>query len=68
MSRAPARATQADITRAVRAATAAGLTVSAVEVDANGKIVILTGRRETGAADAGNVVTDRLKRMGARLG
>jgi hypothetical protein len=68
MSRAPARATQADISRAVRAATAAGLTVSAVEVDPSGKIVILTGRRETGAADANNVVADRLKRMGARLG
>jgi hypothetical protein len=61
---------QADITRAVKAATAAGLVVSGFEVDQAGKIVILTGRRadEAGARDAGLVVADRIAQMGAARG
>ena len=41
MSNRRARVTQADITRAVRGAQAAGLTVSRVEVDGE-KIIVLT--------------------------
>ena len=38
---APARFTQADVTRAIKGATAAGLRVGSVEIDINGKIVVL---------------------------
>jgi hypothetical protein len=43
MSRARAPFRQADISRAVKGATAAGLSVSKVEIDQNGKIVIVSG-------------------------
>lgn len=42
MSR-PARFRQADLTRAVKGARASGLPVQRVEIDPNGKIVILFG-------------------------
>lgn len=41
---APARFKQADLTRAIVGAKKAGLRVGSVEIDANGKIVILTDR------------------------
>jgi hypothetical protein len=41
MSRAPAKFRQADITKAIRGATKAGLSVSRVEIDATGKIVVI---------------------------
>ena len=37
---------QSDLTRALKAAIAAGLQVAAVEIDPSGKIVIMTGARE----------------------
>lgn len=40
---APARFTKADMKRAVSGVVAAGLAVRKVEIDPNGKIVILTG-------------------------
>jgi hypothetical protein len=42
MARAPAIFRQADVTRAFRAAQAAGVRVARVEIDRDGKIVIVT--------------------------
>jgi hypothetical protein len=46
MSRGPATFKRRDITRAVKAIEAAGLSVARVEVDRAGKIVIVPGRPE----------------------
>ena len=46
MARAPATFRQQDVTRAVKAVTAAGVHIARVEIDKTGKIVIIT------AADA----------------
>ena len=43
MSRAPGRFTQRDATRLLRAALAAGLSVLKIEVDRDGKLVVVTG-------------------------
>jgi hypothetical protein len=46
MSRGPATFKKRDVTRAVKAIEAAGLSVARVEVDKDGKIVIVPGRPE----------------------
>jgi hypothetical protein len=40
---------QSDLTRALKAAIAAGLQVAAVEIDPSGKIVIMTGAKASSA-------------------
>jgi hypothetical protein len=42
MARAPSTFRQLDVTRAIRAVTAAGVHISRVEIDKTGKIVIIT--------------------------
>jgi hypothetical protein len=42
MARAPSTFRQHDVTRAIRAAAAAGVKVARVEIDRDGKIVIVT--------------------------
>jgi hypothetical protein len=55
MARGPAIFRQGDVTRAVGAVTAAGQTITRVEIDPNGKIVIVTAgeleRREENSWD-----------------
>jgi hypothetical protein len=43
MARAPCTFRQTDVTRAVKAVTAAGVNIARVEIDKFGKIVIVTG-------------------------
>ena len=52
MSRRPAHFTQRDATRLVRAALAAGLSVLKIEVDRDGKLVVVTAKSgKTSALD-----------------
>lgn len=43
MSRGPSTFRQQGVTRALKAASAAGLQIGSVEIDKNGKIVLVTG-------------------------
>ena len=43
MARAPCTFRQTDVTRAVKAVTAAGVHIARIEIDKAGKIVIITG-------------------------
>jgi hypothetical protein len=43
VARAPSTFRQQDVTRAVKAVTAAGVNIARVEIDKSGKIVIVTG-------------------------
>jgi hypothetical protein len=52
MSRAPSTFRQADVTKAVKAVVAAGVDIARIEIDAAGKIVIVTGKPEAQDSDA----------------
>ncbi|MBX9760677.1 MAG: hypothetical protein K2Y29_17995 [Beijerinckiaceae bacterium] len=62
---------QIDVARAIRGAERAGMKVGRVEIDpATGKIIITTGAEAdaTDARNAGDVVAERLRKMGAPRG
>ena len=46
MARAPAAVRQQDVVRAIRAAKVAGVDIRRIEIDPNGKIVIIVGDSE----------------------
>ena len=46
MSRAPSRFRQQDVTKAVKAVAAAGVHIARVEIDRDGRIVIIASNRE----------------------
>jgi hypothetical protein len=48
MARAPSTFRQQDVTRAVKAVTAAGVHIARIEIDRAGKIVIITGAEPAG--------------------
>jgi len=52
--RGPCRFRQRDLTTAVKAVVAAGCKVARVEVDKDGKIVVVTGRPEEPVNNVGN--------------
>lgn len=55
MARAPSTFKQGDVTKAVKAVVAAGVGVTRVEVGADGRIVVVTGKPQTaGEGDGEN--------------
>jgi hypothetical protein len=54
MSRGPLKFRQTDVTRAVKGALSAGLTVQRVEVDKTGKIVVVIAGNEQESAEEPN--------------
>lgn len=54
MSRAPSTFRKQDMTRAVQAVLAAGVSIKQVEVDKAGKIVVIAGTERSPAASTGN--------------
>jgi len=52
MTRAPSTFRQQDVTRAVRAVTAAGVHIARVEIDKTGKIAIITAEAPDGRGEA----------------
>jgi hypothetical protein len=51
MARGPCTFKQQDVTRALRATVAAGIEVQRVEIDMDGKIVVVTGRSREPSAE-----------------
>jgi hypothetical protein len=51
MARAPATFRQGDVTRAIRAAVAAGVDIARVEIARDGRIVIVTGKAQPAVRD-----------------
>jgi hypothetical protein len=58
MARAPSTFRQQDVTRAVKAVIAAGVTIARVEIDKAGKIVIVSSSNAPEAAEQGREVNE----------
>jgi hypothetical protein len=59
VARAPSTFRQQDVTRAIKAAVAAGVGIARVEIDKSGKIVIVTGKPQEAAVAAPQDDLDR---------
>jgi hypothetical protein len=66
MSRVPSTFRQADVTRAVKAVIAAGVDIARIEIDAAGKIVIVTGKPSKVSATSSNDLDRELVEWEAR--
>jgi hypothetical protein len=55
MSRAPSAFRQQDVTRALRATVAAGIEVQRVEIEKDGRIVVVAGKAKQSAEQGGTV-------------
>jgi hypothetical protein len=51
MARSPSAFRQQDVTKAIRAAAAAGVNIARIEIDADGKIVIITAPAPGGVGE-----------------
>jgi len=61
MSRRLARATQADVARAIAAVQQKGLKPNRIEIDADGKIVVFLGEQAPTPTDAADAALERWK-------
>jgi hypothetical protein len=52
VTRAPSTFRQADVTKAIKAAAAAGVDIARVEIDKSGRIVIVANKSTTGGQEA----------------
>jgi hypothetical protein len=62
MGRAPAKFRQADVARAIRGAIKAGLSVSRVEIDRDGKIVVICAGDAPAIEESPDDALERLRR------
>ena len=68
MARAPSTFRQQDVTRAVKAVTAAGMHIARVEIDKSGKIVIVAGKSQEAAPSTQDDLDRELAEFEARHG
>lgn len=68
MSRGPLTFKQSDVTRAVKAVTATGMTVARVEIGRDGKIIVVIGNALEQTADLRGELDRELEELEARHG
>ena len=68
MARAPSTFRQQDVTKAVKAVTAAGVHIARVEIDRSGKIVIVAGKSQEAAPGSQDDLDRELAEFEARHG
>jgi hypothetical protein len=56
MARGPCTFRQQDVTRLLRAAEAAGVEIARIEIDRDGKIIVVTGKPEAAPNEKGEII------------